>query len=73
MINLHLRDGLPFTEVILRHKNKVVTISDVLIDTGSVSTIISTEIASVFDLKPERDDKIHAICGVGGTEYVYEG
>lgn len=72
MIKIILRDGLPFTEVILRHKNKAVTISNVLIDTGSVSTIVSTDIALIFGLKPEHDDRIHAICGVGGTEYVYE-
>lgn len=42
------------------------------LDTGSMSTIISTETASMLGLKPELDDKLHTICGVGGAEYVYE-
>jgi predicted aspartyl protease len=72
MIKLNFRDGLPFTEVVLKHKTIVSSITNVLIDTGSVSTIIFTELAAMFGLKPELDDKLHAICGVGGTEYVYE-
>lgn len=72
MINLILRNRLPFTQITITHNGNVICISNVLIDTGSMSTIISTETASMLGLKPELDDKLHTICGVGGAEYVYQ-
>jgi len=71
-MNLKLRYGLPFTEVMLTHKGKTLSFNNFLIDTGSASTIIAAEIAVELGLGPEPLDAIRKIRGVGGTEYVYE-
>ena len=72
MIKLYIDSGLPFAEIILLHNNKHLVINKALIDTGSMSTIISTDYALELDLQPEANDTIRPIRGVGGIEYVYE-
>nr|WP_279233113.1 retropepsin-like aspartic protease [Marinisporobacter balticus] len=54
------------------HNNKKVTLKNVLIDTGSASTIISSDVAIDLDLGPSPEDELFRIRGVGGSEYVYE-
>ncbi len=72
MRSLNIENGLPFTEITLQHNANSITISKALIDTGSMSTIISAEFALELNLQPEQNDKIHPIRGIGGMEYVYE-
>jgi len=67
-----IKYGLPFVEAMLIHNGKKVYLSNVLVDTGSASTIISANDAIKLGLKPEPDDKIRSIRGIGGTEFVYE-
>lgn len=43
-----------------------------LIDTGSATTIISTEAAIGLGLGPQPDDELNLVRGVGGVESVYE-
>ena len=64
--------GLPFVDVVLTYKGKKVLLANVLVDTGSASTIISADTAVELDLEPGPYDKIRRIHGVGGTEFVYE-
>ena len=71
-MKLSLKDGLPFVEINLLHKGKEVRINNVLVDTGSASTIISTEVAIALKLEPSPNDELFRIKGVGGSEYVYE-
>ena len=71
-MNLTLKYGLPFTNVVLTHKGRSISFDNFLIDTGSASTIIAAEIAVELGLGPEPLDVIRKIRGVGGIEYVYE-
>ena len=71
-MNLKLKYGLPFVDVVITHKGKSLSFDNFLIDTGSASTIIAAEIAVELGLGPEPLDVIRKIRGVGGTEYVYE-
>lgn len=71
-MNLKLKYGLPFTDIVLTHKGKLLSFDNFLIDTGSASTIIAAEIALDLGLGPEPLDVIKKIRGIGGTEYVYE-
>lgn len=71
-MNLKLKYGLPFTDVVLTHRGKSFSFDNFLIDTGSASTIIAAEIAVELGLGPEPLDVIRKIRGVGGSEYVYE-
>ncbi|KJS14884.1 MAG: hypothetical protein VR69_15490 [Peptococcaceae bacterium BRH_c4b] len=71
-MNLKLKYGLPFVDVVITHKGKSLSFDNFLIDTGSASTIIAAEVAVELGLGPEPLDVIRKIRGVGGTEYVYE-
>lgn len=72
MISLKIKHGLPFANINVIYNGKNIEISNVLIDTGSMSSIIPSDTALTLNLKPNPNDVIHSICGVGGTEFVYE-
>ncbi len=40
-MKIRVRDGLPFVKITLIHQEKVLEIEEVLLDTGSTSTIFS--------------------------------
>ena len=42
-MRLTLRDNLPFAQVTVKHRGAELTISDVLIDTGSATTILAAD------------------------------
>ena len=71
-MKLELRHGIPFTEVILRNNGKEIASRNVVVDTGSASTIISAEIAVQLDMESGLNDSLNRVRGVGGTEFVYE-
>lgn len=71
-MKLYFDYGLPFVEIELFNKDKNIKLSKVLIDTGSASTIISTESAISLGLSPQPDDELNLVRGVGGVESVYE-
>lgn len=71
-MNINIKNGLPFVESELMHEDIIVKLENVLLDTGSASTIISTDIAIDLGLGPSPEDELFRIRGVGGSEYVYE-
>ncbi len=71
-MKLYFRYGLPFAEVELINADNSIELFKVLIDTGSATTIISTETAINLGLGPNADDEISIVRGVGGIEAVYE-
>lgn len=64
--------GIPFVEISLINEGKKLNISNVLLDTGSASTVIPAEIAVELGLDSLPDDNVLKIHGIGGTEFVYE-
>lgn len=71
-MKMRIVDGLPFVETKLVHGGKEILLSNVLIDTGSASTIFSADKALELGLDPSLEDSIYTVRGVGGTEFVYE-
>lgn len=71
-MNLYFEYGLPFAEIELINDEKHVKLPKVLIDTGSATTIISTETAIELGLDQQPNDEINLISSIGGTESVYE-
>lgn len=49
----------------------MVEIPDVLIDTGSASTIFAADIMATVGISPVPEDVLHTIRGVGGVEVVF--
>ena len=71
-MNFQLKYGIPFTEITFINNDKKVVAKNVVIDTGSASTIISTETALQSDLESQLTDTLQRVRGVGGYEFVYE-
>src|SRR5699024_467589 len=55
----------------LKFKGKSLHLQRVLVDTGSGSTVISTDLAETIGIVAEEKDMIYRISGVGGSEFVY--
>jgi predicted aspartyl protease len=72
MANILFKNGLIFANATLTHGTINVLLINALIDTGSSSTVISSEIAHKLGLKPEANDLINSVQSVGGLESVYE-
>jgi len=53
------------------YQGKEATIAHVLVDTGSASTIFAADAVSVIGLAQAPTDKLYAIDGVGGSEFVF--
>ncbi|MFN2291113.1 MAG: retropepsin-like aspartic protease [Anaerolineae bacterium] len=70
-MRLILKDSLPFTNVQLRYHGAEIEIPDVLIDTGSASTILAAHLVAQAGIEPEMSDTLYTIRGVGGTEAVF--
>ena len=70
-MQLLLKDSLPFVTVTIEHSGKAIDIPDVLVDTGSASTILAADRLNAINIEPSADDILHTIRGVGGIEVVY--
>ena len=64
-------DGLPFISLKLTYGGSEVKLRRVLLDTGSYSTIVSSDKLHDLGLIYEPDDRIRQVRGVGGTEFVF--
>jgi hypothetical protein len=62
--------GLPFIAVTIVANNQRLVLEQVLLDTGSASTIFKTDTLEKIGVKPELADKINFARGIGGTELV---
>lgn len=65
------RHSLLFTTVRATLAGRAVDIPDVLVDTGSASTILDVDVVAELGIEPTPTDLLRGIRGVGGTEYVF--
>lgn len=70
-MQLRLIDDLPFTQITVSYQGNIIEIDNVLVDTGSASTILAADAVSSVQITPLPDDVLHTIRGVGGTEVVF--
>ena len=70
-MQLLLKHNLPFVTVTISHNGATIEIPDILIDTGSASTIFASDRLLALGITPSPEDVLHTIRGVGGTEVVY--
>ena len=68
---LFIDEGLLLTDMEVTYKGKSLLLKRVLVDTGSGSTIIKTDLAESIDIIAEENDMIYRISGVGGSEFVF--
>lgn len=72
MVKIQLKYGLPFCSIDIKHKGKILTLDNILIDTGSGGTILKMDEVEKIDISIEVTDSIESIQGVGGNEFVYK-
>jgi hypothetical protein len=70
-MQISLKDDLPMTTVTVVYQASRLVVPDVLIDTGSASTIFAADMVARVGLTPAPADILHTIRGVGGREVVY--
>ena len=70
-MKLVLRESLLFVPVTLVYRGVRLEIDDILVDTGSATTLLSIDAVAPLGIYPEATDIIRRIRGVGGVEYVF--
>jgi hypothetical protein len=70
-MQLTLRDELPFVTVTVSHGGTTVKVPDMLVDTGSASTLLNADVAASLGIVPEPTDRLRSLRGVGGREVVF--
>ena len=70
-MRIRIEDGLPFVSATIQYKQRSVTLNNMLLDTGSVRTMLAIDQIDALDLSAEPDDVIYQVLGVGGSEYVF--
>jgi predicted aspartyl protease len=70
-MHLTLRDNLIFVTVTVGIQGRQTEIPDVVVDTGSASTLLSADYLSAIGVMPEPDDVLYTVRGVGGAEVVF--
>jgi len=68
---LLIENGLLLADMELTFNGKTLHLQRVLVDTGSGSTVISSDLAESIGVVAEENDMIYRITGVGGSEFVY--
>ncbi len=71
MKKLIIQDGLLLADMELTFNGQLLHLQRVLVDTGSGSTVVSTDLAESIGIVAEENDMIYRISGVGGSEFVY--
>jgi predicted aspartyl protease len=70
-MQLTLRDDLVLTCVTVAYQGREVEVPDLVVDTGSGTTMLSTDVVAQIGIVPESHDILHVVRGVGGTEVVF--
>ncbi len=70
-MQLILKQNQIFTTVSVAYQGMTTDISDVLVDTGSATSILAVDAVASISIEPVLEDIFHTIRGVGGTETVF--
>ncbi len=70
-MQLQLIDNLPMITAVVAYLGAATEISNVLIDTGSATSIFNADEVAKVKLTPDPQDILFTIHGVGGSEAVF--
>ena len=70
-MKLELLYNLPFITIEAAYQGASINISNILVDTGSASTILAADSVKEIGIQPDDNDIPYSIRGVGGAEIVY--
>jgi hypothetical protein len=69
-MKIRLQGGLPYVAATLIHQGRTLDLDWVVLDTGSGSSVFSSDELLKIGVATEPDDLLHRIIGVGGREFV---
>lgn len=70
-MQLTLRDDLILTRIAVAYRGREVEVDDVVVDTGSATTLIAADLLARVGIAPEPTDVLYTVRGVGGAEVVF--
>jgi predicted aspartyl protease len=70
-MQLLLRDRLAFVTMTVTHRGATIQVPDVLIDTGSASTLLDADLAAEVGIVAAGGTHVRFMRGVGGREAVF--
>ncbi len=70
-MKIRLEGGLLYVSTELVYRAQKLTLSEVILDTGSAGTLFSADEAVKLGLVPEPNDPLRRVRGVGGSEFVF--
>ena len=70
-MQLSVRDDLPFVFIQVVYRGRELMVPDVLVDTGSASTILAADVVAAIGIIPEAIDSLRLIQGIDGTEAAF--
>ncbi|MEO6193660.1 MAG: retropepsin-like aspartic protease [Thermoanaerobaculia bacterium] len=70
-MKIRLEGGLLYVSAELVYRAQKLTLSEVILDTGSAGTLFSADEAVKLGLVPEPNDPLRRVRGVGGSEFVF--
>jgi hypothetical protein len=70
-MQLTLRDDLIMTRVTVVHHGREAAVDDVVVDTGSATTLLAADVLARVGIVPEPADVLYTVRGVGGAEVVF--
>jgi hypothetical protein len=71
-VPIHIVGGLPYVAVTLRANEQMLTLQQVLIDTGSSGSVFKTDDLKKLGVRVLLTDRLHFLRGIGGEEAVVE-
>ncbi len=70
-MKIRVEDGLAFVSAIIRYRDQSIELDNMLLDTGSVGTMLAIDQIEALNLSAEPGDMIYRVVGIGGAEYVF--
>lgn len=70
-MQLDKRFGLLLTNVTIHYDGRETVIDNVVVDTGSASTVLAADSLLPLGIKPSAQDVLYRMYGIGGSEAVY--
>ena len=70
-MRLTLREDLIVVSVTVAYQGREVEVPDMVVDTGSATTMLSSDAVAQIGIVPELHDVLHVVRGVGGAEVVF--
>lgn len=66
---LKVCNGLPVVSVTLEYQERIVTVNNIILDTGAAESLIDREAVKELKIETDDDDIIVPMAGIGGRDY----